>query len=111
MQGDGRTPVGLVAGIDGIAVGPLGFPSEGLVSAVGTALHRHLVADHEGGVESHAELADDVDVAAVFVLAHVLPEGPGTAAGNDAQVVFQFFLRHADPVVPDDQQAGLLVER
>ena len=51
-----------------------------------------MVGHHEGGVEAHAELADDVGGA---VLLHALLELEGAAACDGAQVLLQLLLRHA----------------
>lgn len=97
-------------GIDGVAIGPFRFPAPGLVRPIGAAFHRHLVADHESRIEADTELADDVHIAFGLVFGHVLPEGPGPAAGNDAQVVFQILFAHPDAVVPDHNRPGLFIQ-
>ena len=70
-----------------------------------------MVGHHEGGVEAHAELADDVGgvLPAVLLLGQLLLELEGAAAGDGAQVLLQLLLRHADAVVGDGQGAGELV--
>ncbi len=70
-----------------------------------------MVGHHEGGVEAHAELADDVGgvLPAVLLLGQLLLELEGAAAGDGAQVLLQLLLRHADAVVGDGQGAGNLV--
>ena len=67
-----------------------------------------MVGHHEGGVEAHAELADDVGgvLPAVLLLGQLLLELEGAAAGDGAQVLLQLLLRHADAVVGDGQGAG-----
>ena len=66
-----------------------------------------MVRHHEGGVEAHAELADDVGV--LGVVAHFLLELVGAGGGDDAQVVLQVLLVHADAVVADGDEAVFLV--
>ena len=100
--------VGVFLGFgDGVAVGAGGFPLPGFVGAVGLGDHCDLIADHEGGVEAHAELADDVDV---VLFLGVLFEFQGSALGDGAQVVFQLLGGHADAVVGDGQGPGGLVD-
>ena len=106
VQGDGG-PVALFgAGGDLVAGKALGLPVPGLLRAEGPGVHRDTLAHHEGGVEPYAELADDVHVLLLFRL---LLELEGTAAGDDAQVLVQLFLGHADAVIGDGNGAGLLV--
>ena len=50
-----------------------------------------LIRHHKGGVEAHAELADNIHVR-VFLL-QLLPELISTAGGDDAQVVLQLVFR------------------
>ena len=97
----------LIAFGDGVAVGPGGLPLIGGVAAELPGADRHLVADHEGGVEAHAELADDVGV--LGVVSHLLLELVGAGGGDDAQVVLQVLLVHADAVVRHGDGPGVLV--
>ena len=64
-----------------------------------------MVGHHKGGVEAHAELADDVGgvLPAVLLLGQLLLELEGAAAGDGAQVLLQLLLRHADAIVGDGQ--------
>ena len=91
-----------------VAVRALGFPFPGLVGAVFLRDDGHLVRDHERRVEAHAELADDVGIGALVTL-HLLAEFQTAGGGDDAQVVLQLLLAHADAVVADGQQAALLI--
>ena len=68
--------------------------------------HRHLVGHHEGGVEAHAELPDDVRGA---LLLHALLELQRAALGDGAQVLLQLLGAHAHAVVRHRQRAPLLV--
>ena len=99
----------LLTGGDGVPVGPVGLPHEGLVAAVGLGDDGDRVGHHEGGVEAHAELADDVDVLPLVLLVHLLLELEGAAVGDGAQVVLQLLLGHAHAVVGDGEGALLLV--
>ena len=99
----------LLTGGDGVPVGPVGLPHIGLVAAVGLGDDGDRVGHHEGGVEAHAELADDVDVLPLVLLVHLLLELEGAAVGDGAQVVLQLLLRHAHAVVGDGEGALLLV--
>ena len=106
VQGDGGAPVRFCPGGDLIPCKPLGLPVPSLVCAKSPGVHGDPVADHEGGVEPHAELADDVHI---LLLLRLLLELEGAAAGDDAQVVVQLLLGHANAVVGDGEGTGLLV--
>ena len=95
----------LLAGGDGVAIGPVALPAVSLGLAVLLGNHGNAVGHHEGGVEAHAKLPDDVHI--LVVLAHLLAELVGAAGGNDAQVILQLLLAHADTVVADGEQPGL----
>ena len=100
----------LFAGGDGIAVGPVGLPHPGLVAAPGLGDDGDGVGHHKGGVEAHAELADDVDVlGGLVILGQAGLELAGAAAGDGAQVGLQILPGHADAVVGHGEGALLLV--
>ena len=92
---------------DGVAVGPGGLPFIAALRPVFPGRHGNLVGDHEGGVEAHAELADNVGV--LGVVAQLLLELIGAGGGDDSQVVLQVRLVHADSVVGDGEGPGVLV--
>ena len=92
---------------DGVAVGAGGLPHPGGVGAVLPRHHGDVVRHHKGGVEAHAELADHVGV--LGVVPHLLLEFVGAGGGDDAQVVLQVLLVHADAVVGDGQSPVFLV--
>ena len=69
-----------------------------------------MVGHHEGGVEAHTELADDVDlVGGLVVRAEVGLELAGPALGDGAQVGLQVLAAHADAVVGHGEGTHLLV--
>ena len=77
----------------------LPLPGGAVVVALGG--HGDAVGNQEGGVEAHAEAADEVAVCAHLagggsLLLHSLHELGGAAAGDGAQRVHQLLLRHAD---------------
>ena len=76
----------------------------GGVLPVAAGEHRHLVRHHEGGVEAHAELADDVGL--VLVPLQLRLELQGAAFGDGAQVLLQLGGGHADAVIGDGEGAG-----
>ena len=76
--------------------------------AVFSGKNGHGVGDHEGGVEAHAELTDDVHARAA-VLVQLLLELEGAALGDRAEILLHLLLAHADAVVRDGQQAELLI--
>ena len=92
---------------DGVAVGAGGLPHIRGLRAVLPRHHGDVVRHHEGGVEAHAELADDVGV--LGVVPHLLLELEGAGGGDDAQVVLQVLPVHADAVVGDGQGPALPV--
>ena len=69
-----------------------------------------LLCDHEHGVETHTELADEIDAALVAFL-EVLDEVLGAATGDGTEAVDQVFLVHADTVVFDNDALAFLVHR
>ena len=91
---------------DGVAVRAGGLPAVGGLRAVFLRDDRDLVRDHERGVEAHAELTDDVDV--LFLLG-LLTEFVRAGRGDDAEVVLQLVLVHADAVVAHGQRARVLI--
>ena len=98
----------LVTGFNGIAIHAGGLPLPCLILAVFLRNDGDLVGHHESGVEAHAELADDVGIGALVTL-HLLAEFQTAGGGDDAQVVLQLLLTHADAVVADCQQTVLLI--
>ena len=103
--------VGLFAARQGVPVRAGGLPAPRLAAAPGPGGDGDGVGHHKGGVEAHAELADDVGVALgdALGLGHVLLELEGAAFGDGTQVLLQFLLRHAHAVVADGEGARGLV--
>ena len=101
----------LLGGVHRIAVDAGGLPAERLVGAIGLRDDGDAVGDHERAVEADAELTDDVDggVLLLLLLESVL-ELQRAGARDDAEVVFQLLLRHADAVVGDGDEAVFLVD-
>ena len=93
---------------DVVALDAVAFPLEGLVAAIGPRDDRHLVGDHEGGVEANAELADDVDFLEILRVRAL--ELERTGMGDGAEVLVELVLRHADAVVADGERARVLVD-
>ena len=106
-QDDLGAHLGLIRLGDGVALGALALPLPGGVAAIGPADHRDLAGHHEGRVEAHAELADDVDVIGLVLFLEV----EAAAAGNGAQVLFQLLLGHADAVIGEGDGAVFLIQR
>ncbi len=108
VQRDPRAPRRCrVALGDGEFALALGDPAPALVLAGLAGLDHDLVGDHEGGIETDAELADQAG--AVFPVFHRLQELGGAGAGDGAEVLDQLLAAHADAVVGDGERAGLLV--
>src|SRR6185312_5278403 len=70
--------------------------------------HGDLVGDHEGGVEAHAELADQPRVGLLFAQ-HRLEEAPGAGAGDGADIGHHLVADHADAVVVDGDGARIRI--
>ena len=101
-----RTGVFPLRFLDGVAVGAVGDPLVGLVGAVLPGDDGDFACHHEGGIEAHAELADDIDV---FLLLHGLLEAQGAGLGDGAQVLLHLLLAHADAVIRHGEGAVFLV--
>jgi hypothetical protein len=90
-----------------------GAPVHGLVIGEGAeAVDVDAVGDHEGAVEADAELADEVEVGllpALLLGLGALEEIEGAGVGDGAEVQGHLIAGHADAVVLDDQDAGLLI--
>ena len=99
-----------LAGGDRVAVSAAALPLHALVAAVFAADDRDLVRHHKGGIEAHAELADDGDILPGLFLVHFVLELVGAALGDDAQVVFGLLHGHADAVIPDGDGARFFVD-
>ena len=107
----GRAIGGVIGGdrLDRVALDAVGGPAEALVRAPGAADDGDLARDHEGGVEAHAEAADDVD-GVTLGLGVGLLEGLGAGVGDGAEVLLELGLGHADAVVGDGDGAVVLVK-
>ena len=99
----------LLAGLDGVAVHAGGLPAVRLIAAVLFRHHGDLIRHHKGRVEAHTELSDDIGVRSLLVLQIPL-EAEAAAVGNDAQIVLQIVLVHADAVVADGEGTVVLVD-
>ena len=99
----------LLAGLDGVAVHAGRLPAVRLIAAVLLGDDGDLIGHHEGGIEAHAELADDIGVGGLLALQLAL-ELEASAVGDHAQIVLQIALVHADAVVADGQGTVLLVD-
>ena len=109
VQQHGRAGDGALCRLDvkpGLAVAG---PAPGLVFAGLARDHLDPVGHHEGAVEAHAELADQVGV--FFGVAGELGEEVFRARASDgAQVRDQILLIHADAGVGDGERLLLLIE-
>ena len=57
-----------------------------------------MVGHHKGGVEAHAELADDIDVLGLVLLGQVLLELEGAALGDGARLLSRSSLLMPTPL-------------
>ena len=102
--------LGTLGLLDGITLDAVGFPRPGLVGAERTRNDAHLLAHHEGGVEAHAELADDIDVSGL-VLGVLRLELEGIGMRDGAQVAVEVVFAHADAVIGHRDRARVGIER
>ena len=111
VQRDLGAARGPVHHLDGELAAAVGFPAHALVGLLaGTARqHRYLVGHDEGGIEAHAELADQVRVL-LLVAGKLGEEFARAGLGDGAEVGDHFVAAHADAVVGDGQRARFLVE-
>ena len=95
---------------DGVAVRAGADPLVGRVAAVGAGDDCDLIGDHERGVETDAELTDDVDGGILLrVLAEAVLELQRAAACDDAEVAVELLLGHADAVIRHRDRARILI--
>ena len=111
VQRDVGTARGLVDHLDGVVALAAGFPAHRLVGfdAGAAGNHRHLVGDDEGGIETDAELADQVGILGL-VAGQRREEFAGAGLGDGAEVLDGFIARQADAVVGNGDGARGLVE-
>ena len=88
--------------LNGIAVRAVGDPLPCLVLAVLPGNDGDGGSYHKGGIEAHAELADDVDV---LVLLHGLLEAQRAGLGDGTEILDHFLFGHADAVIGNGQGA------
>ena len=110
VQGDLGAARGLLHHLDGEFAAAVRFPAHALIGRLAGAAgeHRDLVGDDEGGIEAHAELADQVGVL-LLVAGQLREEFARAGLGDGAEVVDHFVAVHADAVVGDGQRARVLV--
>ena len=95
---------------DGIAVRAFRFPFICLIRTVCFRNNGNLVTDHKRGIETHAELTDNIGVALGFVLiGKVFFELERAALCYGAEVVLKLFFRHADTVIRNGKCAVFLI--
>lgn len=114
MQRNARTARRRVCEIDRrnrVAALAVGCPVPGLVGTGAAGNDIDIVGDHEGRIEAHAELADELGAVLVLRCFDPLHEGARAGACNRAQRFDKLVAAHADAVVLDDQAGILLVER
>ena len=103
-----RTGSFFFAGSDGVPICTLGLPAERLIDSVHTALNSNFFCYHKCGIESDTELTDNVNLLTILVLG-IIFKIKGTALGNGAEIIFQFFFGHAAAVIRNSQSASGLI--
>ncbi len=97
-------------GLQRVAAAAVGLPAHAMLGTESRAPgdQRHLVGDDEGGVETDAELADELSVHGL-VAGQTLQEAARARAGDAADGLHDLLPAHADAVVRDGQGPCLLV--
>ena len=108
MHDDVRADALALAGRDGVAVRAGALPLHAALLAVLAGDDRDLVRDHEGGIEAHAELADDGQIVALSLF-HLVFEVQRAGLRDHAEIVLALLRAHADAVVAHGQGARFLV--
>ena len=106
-EDDLRAVLCLFTGRHGVAVRAVRLPAVCAVAADRTGNDLNVLCDHEGGVETDTELANDVNVVLLFVLSL---EGKRAGARDGAEIALELLSGHAAAVVLDDEAAVRLVE-
>ena len=125
LQGDGGAVFCHVAGFDGVGAVGGRFPLPAFFRACLAGDQGHLVRNHEGRIEAHAELADQVfhrGVGLCFLaggffrflsdLVGFFQFGQkffGAGLGDGANILDDFFFGHADAVIRDGKGLGLFI--
>ena len=118
MKRNGSAGLVLLARVNAVSVGAGGFPAVCFVASPRAAFNGYEIAYHKRGIETHAELADDINIrifglfigpfSAFFISVF---EFERTAARDRAEVILQLVLCHTDAVVPDLERPGFFVRR
>ncbi len=110
MQGDLGAARRLVHHLQSEFAAAVGLPAHPLARLLAGAPGQHgdAVGDDEGGVETDAELTDQVGVL-LLVAGELGEELAGPRLGDGTQVGDHLVAAHADPVVGDGQGLGRLV--
>ncbi len=105
VQDDTRAPIRLLAGLDAEFTLAFRFPAHAGRGGF-TGLARpdfDALRDHEGGIETDAELADELGVLAL-IAREFLHEVGGARARDRAELAHDLVARHADAVVRDRER-------
>ena len=95
---------------DRVAFDAVARPAPRFISSPSTRVHRHLLGDHEGGIETNTELADDIEILALILGVFGL-EFLASRMSDRAEILFKFGFRHADARVFYGDRARVFVER
>jgi hypothetical protein len=111
VQRDVGAAAGLFHHLDGEIALAAGFPAHGLIGLDAGAAGNdgHLVGDDERGIETDAELADQVGILGL-VAGQRREEFAGAGFGDGAEVLDRLVASQADAVVGDGDGARRLVE-
>src|SRR5258706_5058961 len=100
MQRDFGATAGVLNRFDGVITFALRFPANSVFAAKPGAARdqRNAVRDDERGIETHAELADQIGVLGL-VAREPAKELARAGLGDGADIVDHLLSRHADPVI------------
>lgn len=110
VDDDTRSTVDAFGGSDAVAFASIALPFEaGGIGIAGVGEDFHFIRHHEGAVEAHAELTDEVGVAIRFF--EGFKELFRAGVGNGAKVFDEVGFRHADTGVRNGDRLLLFIGR
>ena len=112
MKDNSRAPlrrIGKRSRADLVGALALRRPAPGIFAAGQAARHVDTVGHHEGGVEAHSELADELGVVACLARIEALHEGACARSRDRAQRLRHLVAAHADAVVLDAEPLVLRI--
>ena len=109
--GAARGRIGKVYGGDGVGALPVRGPTGGLIRSGAARKHLDLAGDHEGGIEAHAKLADQLRAFLARFSGEAFHERLRARPGDRAQRLAHFGGSHADAIIFDRQAVLIGVQQ